>query len=195
MKQIKIIGVVLGVVAIIGLGYVFFLKKTDLDDSADSAIVGDCPITTEKVVVKGPWMEPRAADGDELTVDLGYYNCHPVKKGEWVYYRYSQQRDPVIKQVEAVEGDRFDVEKREGEQVGWHLLINGSRVKRGEEDYYFGRRSDPAISLYIKSRDGVLKQNEVILLSLKPPGREDSGMFGLMSKQDLIGRVRKPEKK
>lgn len=192
MQKFKFFGVGLGLVVVLGL--VLYLFNRDKEEAPDSPIVGDCPITKETVTVKGPWLEPLAKEGDELTVDLGYYACHPVKKGEWAYYRYSKQREPVIKQIEAIEGDRFGLEAREGDQVGWHLLINGDRLKRDDTDYYFGRKAEPAIALYVKSRGGILQADEVILMSLKPPGREDSGMFGLMAKEDLIGRVRKPKR-
>ena len=55
--------------------------------------------------------------------------------------------------------------------------------------YFFGAETPPTLSLYVQSSGGVLRSGDVIILSTLPPGDSDSGVFGVASIVDLLGKV------
>jgi hypothetical protein len=119
---------------------------------------------------------------------MSYYKCNKPQVGDIVLYRFSSALDPVVKVIRAVEGDRFDLEpdKIHG---GWNLLVNGDKVMYGETAYFFGASTKPTLALYQESRNSVLKADEVIVLSNVPPGKDDSGTFGVVGRNDLVGKL------
>ncbi len=179
-----VVGGALVIVLVIG-----FLKFNPFGRK-HTRMVGDCEVTVEDIVMGDDTMTGIFNNGEELTVEKGYYVCNSPIPGDTVLYRYSEARNPVIKRVVAVEGDKFQTVK-DSKGRGWNLEVNGDKVEAGDDDYYFGSPNPPTISLYEKERNFVLRKGEVIVFSAVPPGREDSGVFGIVSTGDLIGRVKK----
>jgi hypothetical protein len=127
--------------------------------------------------------------GQKYEVILNYYKCHHIQRDDIVLYSFSQSLEPVIKKVVAVGGDNFDVTK-DDQHHAWNLKVNNLIIRTpGLENYYFGSETPPTLALYIKPRRGVLKQNEVIVLSTVSPGNTDSGILGVASIRDLVGKI------
>jgi signal peptidase I len=154
-------------------------------------VVGNCEIEEEEIKMPDATMTGIFQAGEDLVVEKGYYICNSPLPGDTVYYRYSESRNPVVKRIVAVEGDKFKTVKDEKGR-GWNLEVNGDRVQGSDgQPYYFGSPNPPTLSLYEKPRNGILNKGETIVFSNQAPGREDSGIFGLVSTGDLLGKVKK----
>lgn len=127
----------------------------------------------------------------EVDVIINYFACNPILKDQLVLYRFSGAMDPVLRKVVAVEGDTFKVQK-DTKHKAWNLLVNGKIVKdRSGEPHYFGFDKPPTLSLYEAPRKGKLQKDETIVFTSQPPSEKDSGTFGLTSKADMVGLVKK----
>lgn len=127
-----------------------------------------------------------------VLVEPNYYRCHPVERGDYVVYRFSDRSEPVIRRVVAIPEDRFQLELDEKSR-GWNLIVNGEAVVdlRDESPYFFGvPETRPPLSLAAEKRKGILASGEYIVLSTRAPGDLDSGMFGVVDTSSLAGRVR-----
>ena len=188
MNKKSVFGV-LGVLVVIA--GVIVAAKLGLFKRSHKRVVGNCEVTLEDISMADTTMTGIYEAGEKLIVEKGYYVCNSPVPGDTVLYRYSEARPPVIKRIVAVEGDQFKTVK-DGQGRGWNLEVNGDVVKAvSGSEYFFGSPNPPTLSLYEKPRNGILGKNEVILFSSQPPGREDSGIFGLVSTGDLLGRVKK----
>lgn len=187
MNKKVVISVVVG--ALILVGVLAWLKLSPVKKKTHTRVVGECEVQVETITMPDATMTGIFAQGQELTLERGYYACNSPVPGDTVFYRYSEARNPVIKRVVAVEGDEFRVVQDESGR-GWNLQVNGELVMAGEKPYYFGGQAPPTLSLYEKPRNNVLKKGELILFSTQPPGREDSGIFGLVAVSDLLGKVK-----
>lgn len=184
MKQkfLVIGGVALVVVA---LG-VFVLKKRK------PPVQFGCVEETREVEITDPrFMVGILEGGKTYEALIGYYKCNPPQKGDIVLYQFSQTMDPVVKIVRAVEGDRFELVE-DKDHGAWNLEVNGDAVTYLEGKYFFGSRNKPTLSLYEKTRNNIVGANEVILLSNVPPGMDDSGVFGMVHVNDVIGKIKMP---
>ena len=179
------IGIVSGIALLVG-GLLFFRSRRP------PPIQFGCVQETQKVeVTDGRFMTGVVEEGKTYEALIGFYQCNKPQRGDVVLYRFSSSSDPVIKIVRAVEGDRFELvaDKARG---AWNLKINGDIHTYNGEPYFFGGRGKPTLGLYEKDRNNTLGPNEVILLSNAPPGINDSGMFGLVHKNDLIAKIKSP---
>ncbi|MES2963101.1 MAG: S26 family signal peptidase [Bdellovibrionota bacterium] len=128
---------------------------------------------------------------ESVRVTLNWYKCHPPKVGELVLYRYSWHREPVLKRIVAVGGDRVDLVK-DPEGRGWNIVLNDVVHETNGRKYFVGvPQAAPPLKLYADANGGVLNPGLVVVLSNKPPGENDSGWFGPVSIQDVIGRAEK----
>ena len=142
----------------------------------------------EEVIVRGNSMSPLLKDGDKVRVRYGYYGKHAVQRGDIVVCRLSFRRDPVIKIVRAVPGDRFGLVKIEG---GVRLLVNDTVVRNSEGlPYMFSGRRKRMLSLYERDYHGVIPPNAYLLLGDIPEGSLDSSSIGLVGLEAIIGKAK-----
>lgn len=142
----------------------------------------------EEVIVRGNSMSPLLKDGDKVKIRYGYYGNHAVQRGDIVVCRLSFRRDPVIKIVRAVPGDRFGLEKTEG---GIRLLVNGTIVRNSEGlPYVFSGRRERMLMLYERDYHGVIPPNAYLLLGDIPEGSLDSSSIGLVGLEAIIGKAK-----
>lgn len=181
----KNVFIVLSVLAVVvaAIVYLKFNSKRSY-----TRVIGQCEVVVEEMKMPDELMAGLIERDQTIFLEKGYYACNSPVPGDAAYYRYAETRDPVVKRVVAVEGDKFKVVK-DAAAGRWNLEVNGELVKGRDGVYFFGGQPPPTLSLYEKPRDGVLKKGEVILFSYVPPGREDSGFFGLASTSDLLARV------
>ncbi|MEK7356269.1 MAG: S26 family signal peptidase, partial [Bdellovibrionota bacterium] len=126
---------------------------------------------------------------ETVSVTLNWYRCHPPKVGEIVLYRFSWHREPVLKRIVATEGDRIDL-VLDHEGRGWNLVLNDKVFESSGRRYFIGvPKVAPPLKLYADANDHVLKPGLVVVLSSHPPGENDSGWFGPVSIQDIVGIV------
>lgn len=115
-------------------------------------------------------------------------NCIKLEAGDVVLYRYSKSGEPVARKVAAVPGDRFEL-VRNPEKNNWKILVNGSIYESDGKPYTFGSVAVHPISLYEKAHKGQLDNQSLIIFSNRTPGNRDSGEFGVVNMNDIIGIV------
>jgi len=147
-----------------------------------------CPGETITRSMEDPYMRGIIEQGQKYRVIMNYYACNPIRKGDYVLHRLSSTLEPTVKIVEGVPGDRFSLVK-DKEHNAWNVVVNDDMVKRNGKPYFFGAPTAPTMSLYEKAQKGLLQKGDIILLSSWPPGDRDSGIFGVMSVQDVLGKV------
>ena len=144
--------------------------------------------TTEKVAeVRGNSLSGLIEEGAKIKVLENYYACNDVKRGDIVEYRYAGNPNPIIKIVKGVPGDKISL-KQNGNY--WNILINGEVLKNSKgEAYRLDDRGYKILSLYVNDYRGVIPQDAYLILGNDPAGSLDSSRFGLVGKDDFIGKV------
>jgi hypothetical protein len=181
------------------LVYLFVKHKQRMSEGPAAGVGGSapkkgerpCPVEKEITVDDAQMFGP-SEKGKKLRLLENWYDCHPLKAGELVYYRYSRSKDPVVRVLAAIPGDHFSLVK-DSKASRWNLKVNGRLVKdSGGGVYFFGNAHAPLLSLYEKSNKGLLSDGNAIVFSRHPPGSLDSGMFGVVDVQDLLGKIETP---
>lgn len=199
--------VILGIILIAFVFLVFHFKSTKHPLKVTDESMGDksrvrkkvydfdtqkCP--GESILVKSDdvYMRGLIEQGQEVSVQMNYFKCQSPEQGNLILYRYSEFDNPVIKRIVATPGDKFEVFET---KQGWILKVNGKFVTgiKGE-NYLFGGNLPPPLALAAKAKKGILGKNEVIILSSFPPGDKDSGVFGVISLNDIVGKIENHEK-
>jgi len=142
----------------------------------------------ETIEVKDVYARPHVNKGDKVKALMNWYGCHKVETGDLVLYRYSTNQEPVIRIARATPGDRFKLVKAK-DRDAWNIEVNGDLVEAEGKPYFFGTDQVPPLGLYEKANRGILQPNHAIILSAFPPGYQDSGLFGVVSIDDLIAKV------
>lgn len=149
---------------------------------------GQAGFSIEEVEVRGNSMSPLLRDGDSVRVYYGFYDTHEVERGDLAVCRFSFRRDPLIKIVHAVPGDRFALEERpDGTAL---LLVNGAVLENSAgRPYEFTGRRKRMLAIYARDYKGVLPQDSYLLLGDAVEGSLDSGRFGLAAREALAGKA------
>ncbi len=153
-----------------------------------SSAFKNCPIKIEEKIVRGNSLEPLIKDGETIEVLFGYYDCHPIQRNDIVLYSYSGNKNPIIKIIKGIPGDKFSLKKTNN---GWYILINGEILKNSEnQPYIFDDQGYRLLSLYEKDYKGIIPEDAYLLLGNLPQGSLDSSHFGLVGKKNILGKVR-----
>ena len=148
----------------------------------------NCLIKIEKKIVRGNSLEPLIKDGEIIEVLFGYYNCNPIQRNDIVLYFYSGNKNPIIKIIKGIPGDKFSLKKT---NKGWYILINGEILKNSQnQPYILDKRAYKVLSLYEKDYKGIIPEDTYLILGNLPQGSIDSSYFGLVGKKDILGKVR-----
>jgi hypothetical protein len=192
-KGLKIALVVVMGLAI-GLAYWLWRSHSPVDLTARevSEFVfgkGPCPGPLKTTFMRDSYMKNLISKGQKIKVQMNHYACHDIAVGDVVFYRFSSKAWPVVKRVVAIAGDSIRLSP-DRERRAWNLLVNEKLVNGDSKDpYFFGTLNVlPPIGLTLKL-SSKLRKDEVILLSGWAPGEADSGMFGVVNKVDVIGKV------
>ncbi len=129
------------------------------------------------------------AQGERFDVDLNWYSCHGPQQGDTVLFQVAKQMPPKTKIVRAIAGDRFDVRQNQAKDH-WNIFVNDRMVLDFQgQPYSFGGASSPTLALFKDARKGRMREGEVMLLSTRSFGNNDSGTMGVFSMRDVLGRV------
>jgi signal peptidase I len=160
------------------------LKKEEVRNEKSQ----NCPIKIEEKIVKRNSLEPLIKDGETIEVLFGYYNCNAIERNDIVLYSYSGNKNPIIKIIKGIPGDRFSLKKTNN---GWYILINGEILKNSEnQPYILDDQGYRLLSLYEKDYKGIIPEDAYLILGNLPQGSLDSSHFGLVGKKDILGKVR-----
>jgi len=166
----------------------FFLihnnSKTTLNNQIQNTT---CIIKTQENTVRGTSLTGLIENGQTVKILYGYYNCNEIKRNDIVIYNYTGNKNPLIKIIKALPGDKFSLEKT---SEGWNILINDEIAKNFNNQYYVLSESGyKMLSLYEKDYKGIIPQNTYLILGNLADGSLDSTKFGLVDKSDIIGKV------
>ena len=149
----------------------------------------NCNVNEKTVEVKGNSLSGLIEEGAKIKVLENYYACNDVKRGDIVLYDYAGSVNPLIKVVKGIPGDKIDL--KQNDKSGWNILINGEILKTSKgEPYNIDTRGYKMLNLYIKDYGGEIPQDGYLILGNNPVGTLDSTVFGLVNKDDFIGKVK-----
>ena len=173
----------------------FFLGLFFIQPVFVSAPVADCAVTSKVLRVHGDSMRPLFEPETEHTLLEGYYDCHPVLRGDVVVHQYASNLIPLVKSVRAVAGDTLmltPAQSRTSVMSGkWNVIINDKiLVNDSKAPYAISLAGYRMLSLYIKDYRGLIPRGSVLLLGEDPKGSIDGTRLGLTSVSDLIGKVK-----
>lgn len=104
-----------------------------------------------------------------------------------VVYSYAGHLAPLLKVVHGVPGDRIELQRQTD---WWRLIINGKQAHNSlNEPYRLNSHAQKIISLYIHDYKGVIPKDSFLILGNLSDGTLDSTRFGLIHKNDLLGRA------
>jgi len=129
--------------------------------------------------VRGQSMEPNFENGDYLIVDELSYRFREPQRGEVIVFKYPGDRSQrYIKRIIGLPGETIEI--KEGEIV---VSSQGKQYVLDESRYLSSNFKTPGKILV------TLGQNEYFVLGDNRFFSYDSRRWGLLPKEDLIGRV------
>jgi signal peptidase I len=146
-------------------------------------------LSEETVFIRGNSLMPLLKAEDEVKIWRGYYQSHPVKKGDLVLVDYTGRKNALIKLVKGIAGDRLDLQKAD-DGKRWYILINGKILKNSEgRNYILTGKRYKKLSLH----EGDIPKDSYLVLGNVPTGSLDATRFGLVERSQIIAKVEKPE--
>ena len=165
----------------------FSLSYSENHLSSIQSPVSSCKIKKRIEIVNGNSMSPFIKNGEKVVALFGYYQCYSIERGDVVALHYSGDKNPLIKFIKGLPGDRLYLKQANG---GWHIVVNGKTLKNSEGSPYliFGK-GYKMLSLYEKGYKGVIPPHSYLVLGNSPAGSLDSTRFGLIDKSDILAKV------
>jgi signal peptidase I len=152
-------------------------ETTTLDTSQNCS-------TPKTVTVRGTSMFGIFNHNDELVLQQGYYNCHPVAFKDIIVFEYNQTKD-FIKQVYGMPGDTLTYKDN-------YLLINNKKVQNHKGEFY---QVDEVGKSYVRLMQQTIMQNSIIprghfwVLGTAKMSGYDSRRIGLVPMQNISGKI------
>lgn len=189
MLKDKVLTTITGLLFAIGAACILWVILKNWSDKKQAFEMGNVDCVKERLVetLEDPHIEAIFPRGTKVRIMTNYYQCNNVHVNDRVWYRFSESIPPVVRVVKGIPGDKYQLEKMDDKK--WSLKINGSPVMSPAGEYFIQSENIPPLKTYEISRNGILRENEYILLSATPPGLTDSGNLGLIQKERLAGRV------
>lgn len=148
-----------------------------------------CLITTETRTVRGASLEPLIHEVEKVSLLAGYYDCHLVERNDIVAYQYAGNSAPIIKQVKGIPGDTFALILADA-NAHLHIVVNGKILSTSEGiSYALMPRKARMLALYVNDYHGIIPEKSYLILGNLPEGSLDSTRFGLVSEDDILGKV------
>lgn len=142
----------------------------------------------EERTVRGESMAGIAEEGDAVKLLTGYYNCNPIQRGDIVAYSYGRDNKILMKRAEGIPGDRFIVADS-GNESG-RLLINGEPLKTADgKEFILDSQQKHILAMYADSYQSTVPEGAYLIFGNVAEGSVDSTKFGLVGKQDIVGKI------
>lgn len=169
---------------IISLSVILFMKTNNSSVSCNES----SPLC-HRLTIVGQSMSPTLRDGEKVWLDTRYYSGHPIERGDVVVFRFGQTNPSNVQRVKrviAIQGDSFGFDSQN------QLVINGQRLV---EPYAIGAM--PAFKRVIlrqvmEAWKGKVPPHRVIVLGDNRLDSYDSGNFGLLAEEFILGKVEMP---
>jgi signal peptidase I len=157
---------------------------------AAASAEGGCsyPPQFETRTVRGSSMAGLVHGGQDIVFDRNAYRCQAVARDDLIVIEKSQLPAPLIKQVKVLPGDEVDLVPAQGGV--FHLKVNGDIAKnhaRLPYEFFGGRLK--MLRLYVDQFQKKIPANIFFVFGTDPRGSKDSGTFGPVTRQEIIGKV------
>ena len=143
---------------------------------------GDC--VYRPITIRGTSMARHIKDGAVVTIKQGAAECiFPAAHGDAVLFQADSAHIPLIKFLRGLPGDTFSINYGQ-------ILINGHVAENSEGVAY--QLSDPRaamIGLYAHDYGGIIPPEMYLVMGENPTGTTDSSRFGLIGRDQIIGKV------
>ncbi len=144
----------------------------------------ECPVSSKEMIVQGSSMYPYIVPNENVRALFGYYDCHPIQRGDVILYDYSGDKNLLIKFVRGIPGDKWSLKENSG---SYEIMVNGSPLVNSEgKPYLIG--SYKMLELYAESYP-TIPEDTYLLLGDETSGSLDSTRFGLVGKKDIMAKV------
>ena len=181
-------------------GISFYIIPKIFPPSPFSLLKKDCPVLQqEKRLVKGNSLTPILNPGDQVKILFNYYECSKIQAGEVdntfkvkrddiIAYDFAgQPSEPIIKIIKAIPGDSFKLQRAGS---NWNILINNKILKNSQgQPYNLPEAKYKMLHLYERDFNGLIPADTYLILGNLPSGSLDSTRFGLVHKNDILGKV------
>jgi len=146
--------------------------------------------THREFTVAGSSMQPTLEPGDRIRVDLAYYAGHPVARNDLVALKFSKREHLMVKRVVAIAGDKVKLE-------GDLFRVNGEVLQSldGDTPRHFTGKTSKVLAIQLKRYHGIVPERQVIVVGDNTRNSFDSGDFGLISLDQIAGKVLLPKEK
>jgi signal peptidase I len=151
-------------------------ETTTLDTSQNCS-------TPKTVTVRGTSMHGIVNNNDDLILQQGYYNCHPVKFKDIIVFEYNQKE--LIKTIYGLPGDIISYANN-------YLLINNKKIQNHKGEWY---QVDEVGKSYVRLMQQTIMQNSIIprghfwVLGTAKMSGYDSRRIGLVPMQSIVGKI------
>ncbi len=182
-KENKLFLLISIVLLIVFIFFISFLKENNNNHLKNN----ECLIKKIEKTVRGMSLFPLFKTGDRIEIYAGYYNCHPVKRNDVVIYHYNGDKNPLIKIIKGIPGDKFKLRKI---NTGWSIYINNKILKNSEGiPYLLNNDRSKMLLLYERTYRNIIPNKSYLILGNVPSGSLDSTIFGFIGKNDILGKV------
>lgn len=189
-------GIVISFSILIGIGFLTFFKIYSNKVFQENEIFPNfsinevkCSVKEEEKIVRGSSLSPLIEPGATVKILFGYYNCHEIERDDIVAYHYTGNSDPIIKIAKGLPGDTFHLAKSK-DRTGWNILINNEIVKNSQDQpYILNENGYQMLSLYERDYKDIIPEEAYLILGNLTSGSLDSARFGLIHKNDILGKV------
>ena len=149
-----------------------------------------CIISNRPEEVLGSSMEPMIKNGQKIQALYGYYSCHDIKRNDIVLFHFTASKDPLIKRVVALPGDKFSLKQDSKQLSVWQIIVNGKVLTNSEgKPYSLTDKSKAMLALFEHDYKGVVPADAYMILGDQIGGTLDSTRYGLVAKSAIIAKA------
>lgn len=147
----------------------------------------DCTTSYDSYELKGDSLKGLIESGSQITIANGYYKCHKINRDEVVAYNYAGNKNYIVKIIKAIPGDSWGLVKSKDDY--YLILVNGNPISNTQgANYLIPANKINMLKLYQKDYP-LIPPNSYLILGNQINGTLDSTHFGLIGKNDIVGKV------
>jgi signal peptidase I len=173
-------------------GVIVALSRRARDAPASPAAIEPgavpCATSLRPLRIRGRSLSGIVEDGDTVWLEDDAARCRPLEHDMIVAFSLGDDTAALLaKVIHGVPGDRFHVVEKDGAHA---LYVNGevARNSRGTAYSFRARRAD-MLKLYEHDYGGRIPQGAYLVLGNEPFGTRDGTVFGLISREQIIGQL------
>jgi signal peptidase I len=147
----------------------------------------DCVTNITKHKVEGSSLRGIVGNGEYIEILHNYYACNDIKHNDLVAIDYAGSPIPLAKIVKGIPSDNFNLTPS-GRY--WNLIINDEIAKNSRnQSYAFNEARYKMLNLYVRDYNHIIPSNTYLVLGNDIRGSTDSSLFGLIHKNNILGKV------